>query len=199
MLRKLVLLVLIAAAAFLVMAAVTPDDTPDKYVVQEKYYCRYNAMDIDSIAGNDASEFSHPFPVNLFGMNQPFPDAIAFDIAVEAGATQTLTAADTLMLRLWASNATDSTNLVSAAMSWRPIHLNGNEDTVALGPTDDDLATATYDAHGVYTLSAAQLASAASFNWFMLDIDFSTGGATADDTCGVRIDMIQRYTGWITQ
>lgn len=198
--RKLTTLVLLLTISVFMIAAVTPDDTPDgKNKGSTKYWARYNVMDIDSIAGDDASEYSKRFAMNPFGDDQPFPDVLALDVAVEAGGTITLTQADTLMLRIWGSNAEDSTNLASAAMSWRPIHLNGNEDTVALGQTDDDLATTTYDAHGIYDFSAAQMRTAASYKWIMVEIDFSTGGATANDTCGVRIDFIGRYTGWLDQ
>jgi hypothetical protein len=198
--KKLLSILLVAVLALPLWAAVTPDDTPNGFVgPKTKYYVRYNAIDIDSIAGNDATEFGKPCAMNLFGFGQPFPDAIALNVEVRAGGTITLTVTDTVMVRLWVSNATDSTNLAAAAMSWRPLHLNADEDTIALGPTDDDLATTTYDAHGIYAFSAAQLVTASAANYLMIELDFSTGGASANDTCGVGVDVVQRYTGWITQ
>lgn len=195
--KKLLALLLVAALVLPGWAAVTGDDTPNGKIILSKYQAVWNVMDFDSIQSTQI-DTGEAFPTNMFGNGQPYPDAVSFWIELDATGYTTLTKWDSVLIHLDISCEQDSTQLAERALAWRPIDLNGNKDTVIVGDADGSLATTTYKTGGLYTLTAAQLAQMAGALYARIRID-TTDDCTADDTARLKINMIQTYTGWISQ
>lgn len=193
--KKLITLLLVLALVSLVQAAPTVHDTPDGNITLSKYFSKFQVLDFDSLLGNTAADTGKAFPLNNFGLDQPFPDAVDYWFGVTSSDGDTVKYLDSLIYEFDVSIASDSTNLSERALSWIPIWDNSDNDTIYVGPDLNNLPTATYTSYGVYTPSAADLAimAGATHGRFII---CKTGDGSATDTVRVQIFQIERYTGW---
>lgn len=198
MMKRLITAVALLAFASVAIAVPTITNTVKLGEVNTKYLNIGTVADFDSLTGAVQVDTTGSFDCWPMGKNQPFPDAVTlwFDVFTKKAGLAAVTKADTIVFSLYVTGVFGATEAAERSLTWTPIWLNGDKDTVLLGPVvGTSLATGSYPTSGYYTLSAAQLATMAASSKARITL-LKPGAGAAADTFRLRIRMVQSYTGW---